>query len=92
MDNIFTPPTFPPSLMNDTPWSVAMPIAQKAMDSFSHEVPQLGVQPQNEASRGSGRVLILCFDGTGNSIGDVGVNIYFQRPSMPNLFAESMRI
>jgi uncharacterized protein (DUF2235 family) len=65
------------------------------MDSFSHVVPQLGVQPQNpqnEAPRDSGRVLILCFDGTGNKFGEVGVNICFQRPSMPNLFAACTRI
>jgi uncharacterized protein (DUF2235 family) len=62
------------------------------MDSFSHVVPQLGVQPQNpqnEAPRDSGRVLILCFDGSVNKFGEVCVNIWFQLHSTPNLSAGS---
>ena len=91
--DIFTPPTSPPpDKQNGGPWPIAMPVAHRAMDSFSHVVPQLDVQPRNLQNGDSGRVLILCFDGTGNTLGEVGVNVCFQCPSMPNLFTESMGI
>ena len=86
--DIFTPPTstLPGNEANDTPWPLAMPIAQRAMDVLQHKSAQTQT-PQNGPSRSPGRVLILCFDGDGNKFGEVGVKIRFQLHSMPNIFA-----
>lgn len=63
------------------------------MVSFSHMVQQGGQprNPENEASRDPGRLLILCFDGTGNKFGEVCQHL-LSASFMPNLFAESTRI
>ena len=95
--DIWTPPISPlPDQMNgplhDTPRPIAMLVAQRPMVSFSQQQDVQPQNPQNEPSRDTGRVLVLCFDGTGNKFGEVGVNVRFQRPSIPNLFTESMGI
>jgi hypothetical protein len=85
--SIFAPLTPSPSIHVHTPEPIPTPTAQGPMVSFP-SVLQLP-SPQSGPCRDTGRVLILCFDSTGNKFGEVGVKIYFQLPAMSNLFAES---